>query len=107
MAGLQKRGGSFRIIFRFEGKQRSVTLGRVGRSEAEAKVGAVDLLLLRIRQRLIEVPAGVSIEEFVLTDGKARPPGPALRGSRRRNRSASRLSRSVPGSPLWRVDGAK
>lgn len=80
MAGLQERGGSFRIIFRFEGKQRSVTLGRVGRGEAEAKVGAVDLLLLRIRQRLIELPAGVSIEEFVLTDGKARPPVPALPG---------------------------
>src|SRR4051812_18550492 len=74
MAGLQERNGSFRALFRHAGKQYSVTLGRVTRQEAEAKAGAIDLLVLRIKQGLMAVPAGVTIEEFVLSEGKAQPP---------------------------------
>jgi hypothetical protein len=43
---------------------------RLGQDEAQAKVGAVNLLLLRIQQGLISVPAGVSIEEFLRQEGK-------------------------------------
>jgi hypothetical protein len=74
MAGLQERHGSFRAIFRYEGKQRSVTLGKVPRDETEAQAGAIDLLLLRIKQKLVAVPPGVTIEEFLLSDGRAQPP---------------------------------
>jgi integrase len=73
MACLQERNGSFRAIFRHEGRQRSVTLGRVSQGEAEAKAGAIDLILLRIRQRLLAVPDGVTLEEFLLSDGRAQP----------------------------------
>lgn len=75
MAGLQERNGSFRAIFRYLGKQRSVTLGKVSQQEAEAKAGAIDLLLLRIKQGLLVVPNGVTIEEFVLSEGEARAAG--------------------------------
>jgi hypothetical protein len=74
MAALQERNGSFRILFRFQGKLRTFTLGQVTRQEAEAKAGQVDLLLLRLRQKLIAVPAGVSIEEFPQQDGHVRRP---------------------------------
>jgi integrase len=74
MAALQERNGSFRVIFRYQGKQRSFTLGRVSRDEAEAKAGHVDLILLRIRQNLLAIPAGISIEEFLLSDGQVKPP---------------------------------
>ena len=46
MAGLQERNGSYRIIFRYRCKQRSITLGKVSLQEAEAYAGKVDLLLL-------------------------------------------------------------
>jgi hypothetical protein len=36
MAGPQERNDSYRIIFRYRGKQRTITLGKVGLQEAEA-----------------------------------------------------------------------
>src|SRR6267378_7262892 len=74
MAALQERNGSFRIIFRYQGKQRSFTIGEVGRAEAEAKAGAVDLILLRLKQQLISIPPGVYVEEFLFCDGQVKKP---------------------------------
>ena len=70
MASLQERNGSYRCIFRYRGKQHFVAIGRVSRDEAEAKSAQVEYLLLRLRQRLIELPPGVAIVEFVQFDGK-------------------------------------
>lgn len=74
MASLQERNESFRVIFRYLGKQHSFTLGRVSRQEAEAKAGQVDLILLRIEQNLVAVPDGVGIEEFLRNDGQFERP---------------------------------
>jgi hypothetical protein len=35
MAGLQERGGMYRVFFRFRGKQRTFPLGKVSKQEAE------------------------------------------------------------------------
>ncbi len=70
MASLQERGGSFRFIFRFHSKQHFVTIGKVSPEEARAKAALVDYLLLRLKQRLIALPAGVGIVEFLQHDGK-------------------------------------
>jgi hypothetical protein len=43
--------------------------------EAEAKSAQADYLLLRLDQRLIELPPGVDVVEFVRHDGK--PPAPS------------------------------
>jgi integrase len=74
MASLQQRNGSFRFIFRHRGKQHFVTIGKVSREEAEAKAGQVQYLLLRLKQRLIHLPAGVDIVDFVSNDGKPTNP---------------------------------
>jgi hypothetical protein len=37
MASLQQRGRSYRVIFRFRGKQRFVPIGKVSTEEAKAK----------------------------------------------------------------------
>jgi hypothetical protein len=37
MAGLQQRGGRYRIIFRNHGKQRTLPLGKISSREADAK----------------------------------------------------------------------
>jgi integrase len=71
MASLQERKGSFRVIFRYRGKQFFVRLGKVSRQEAENKAGQVDYLLMRLDQRLIELPPGMDIAEFVKADGQA------------------------------------
>jgi hypothetical protein len=76
MAGLQERGGSYRVFFRFRGKQQTFPLGKVSKQEAEAKSAQVDYLLLRLKQRLIELPPGVAITDFLQHDGK--PPDSAV-----------------------------
>lgn len=75
MASLQERRGTYRVIFRFHGKQHFVMIGKVSPDEAEAKAAQVDYLLMRLKQGLIELPPGVEIAEFVQHDGK--PPAPA------------------------------
>lgn len=72
---LQLRGDSYRVLFRYHGKQHSFLLGAVSETEAQAKAAQVDYLLLRLKQRLIELPAGVGIVDFVQYDGK--PPATA------------------------------
>src|SRR4051812_19122538 len=69
MAALQERNGSFRILFRHHGKQSAFKLGKVSREEAEATVGCVDLLLLRLGQRLISLPPGVDLVTFLRHGG--------------------------------------
>jgi integrase len=78
MAGLEERSGRYRIHFRYHGKQYAFTLGNVGETEARAKSAQVDYLLLRLKQRLIELPPGVDIVDFIEHDGK--PPLPAGTG---------------------------
>ena len=70
MATLQERNGSFRILFVYRGKRHTAALGKVPRDEAEATVGQFDLLLLRIKQNLIQVPPGDDISAFLLRGGK-------------------------------------
>ena len=36
MAGLQERSGSYRILFRYHGKQHTLTLGKVTQAEAKS-----------------------------------------------------------------------
>src|SRR3954470_19600821 len=71
MASLQQRNGSYRVIFTHLGKEHFVPVGKVSAEEAEAKAAQVEYLLLRLEQRLIELPPGTDIAEFVRFDGKA------------------------------------
>jgi hypothetical protein len=76
MASLHERTGTFRVIFRFHGKQHFASIGQVSKEEAEAKAAHVDYLLMRLKQGLIELPPGVGIVELVQHDGK--PPASAV-----------------------------
>jgi len=70
MAGLQNRNGSWRVIFRYQGKQHSFWIGQVGEKEAETVSGRVDYWLMRFKQNLVELPAGCDIVTFLEHDGK-------------------------------------
>lgn len=73
MAGLQFRNGSYRVLFRYQGKQHAFTLGEVSPDEADAKAAQVDYLLMRLKQRLAALPHGMSIIDYLQFDGKEPP----------------------------------
>ncbi len=81
MAGLQERGGSYRIIFRHHGKRHSLPVGKVDPSEAEAQV---DYLLMRLKQRLVSLPDGCDIVTFLRNDGKLSDARPVLPEAKRK-----------------------
>jgi integrase len=80
MASLQQKNGSWHCQFLFKKQRRTWVLGKVDETEAHACKGKAEYLLLRIRQNLITLPAGVDIVEFLACDGKPpdhyRPPTP-------------------------------
>lgn len=75
MASLQRRGQVFSCIFCWNGKRHWFKIGAVSEKEAEAKAAQVDYLLMRLKQRLVEVPPGIDLVDFIQHDGK--PPAPS------------------------------
>ena len=91
MAAIHERNGNFRVMFRYCGKQRNFTLGRVAEAEAKAKADQVEYLLMRLDQGLIALPPGADIVTFVrhdgtipATGGEARQDSPTLASLRDR-----------------------
>jgi hypothetical protein len=78
MASLQKRGGSYRVLFSWHGKLHSFTIGKVSPDEAAAKARQVDYLLMRLKQRLVHLPDGADIVAFVQFDGSPPAAVPTL-----------------------------
>jgi hypothetical protein len=56
--------------FPFEGKQQTLTVGEVTLIEARQWKAKAENLLMRVRQRMLEVPAGCTIKDFILHEGK-------------------------------------
>ncbi len=75
MATVQKKGNGWYCQFLYHGKRQTFTIGKVSDAEARAKTDQVGYLLLRLKQRLTQLPPGVSIIEFIRDDGTsiARP----------------------------------
>jgi integrase len=73
MASLLFKGDSYYCQFYYLGRRYTVTIGPVGKDEAEDFAGSAGQLLRRIKQRLIHVPAGVAITDFVVSSGKITP----------------------------------
>jgi len=73
MSALQFRNGSYRILFRYLGKQQAFSIGPVEQDEAKAKAGQVDLLLLRLSQRLAVIPPGMTVIDYLKFDGRPLP----------------------------------
>src|SRR3954449_2444314 len=75
MAWLQQRNGSWRVLFRYGGQQHTFLLGEVKEGEAETVCAKVDYWLMRLKQKLVHLPAGGDSVTFVQHD--ANPPEPA------------------------------
>jgi site-specific recombinase XerD len=70
MAALQLRNGGYRLLFQFNGKQHTYPVGPVSLAEARQWKSKVEHLLMRVKQNLLEVPPGCTINQFLQHDGK-------------------------------------
>ena len=70
MASLQKKGDSWHCQFLYKKQRRTWVIGAVEEIEANAIKAKVEYLLMRIKQRLIDVPSGMDIVDFLICDGK-------------------------------------
>lgn len=73
MAGLRKKGDSWYCEFRYQNQRYNFTIGEVPEEIAEATGKKVDLILYRLKQRLVEIPAGTSVIDFIQFEGKPAP----------------------------------
>jgi integrase len=73
MASLQKKGESWYCQFMYQRQRHTYTVGKVDDGEAKATAARIDYVLMRIRQRLLDVPAGMDIVTFIEHDGKPPP----------------------------------
>lgn len=69
MASIQERNGVIRILFRHSDKQHSLPVGKVGKNEAQHWKSRVEFWLMRLDQRLAEIPPGCSVIDFLQHDG--------------------------------------
>jgi integrase len=74
MASLEKRSNFFRVVFMYQGRRYSYSLGTGNRLDAEALRGGIEKTLMRIEQNLLKVPAGLDIVTFVKNDGQVVEP---------------------------------
>jgi site-specific recombinase XerD len=70
MATLQLRVESWRAIFRYQGQQHALTLGKLPEQQARLRLARIEEILLKIKQGWLEVPLGCPITEFIEHDGK-------------------------------------
>ena len=71
MAGVRKKGDSYYCTFRFQGRRYYFSIGNVTEEQAKAKGVEVDETLDLIERGRLQIPEGVSLEEFVSAGGKA------------------------------------
>ena len=70
MASLEKRGGSFRVVFRFGGVKFSRGLSTSNEKAALSAVAQLEDNLRRIELGVLAVPEGADIVAFLLSDGR-------------------------------------
>jgi hypothetical protein len=73
LASIQKRRDGWYCQFCYRGQRTTFAIGKVSEDEASAKSAQVDYLLMRPKQRLIELPGGAEIVGY---DGM--PPASAI-----------------------------
>jgi len=71
MASIEKRGNSYRVIFRYAGEKYARSLRTNSQRAANAGLARLEDYLPRIELGTLEVPDGVDIATFLLSDGRA------------------------------------
>ncbi|HYT95504.1 MAG TPA: hypothetical protein VEL76_42690 [Gemmataceae bacterium] len=103
MASLLFKDDSYYCQFYYLGRRFTVTIGEISKDEAEDFAGSVGQLLRRIKQKLIRVPAGVSITTLSSPAARSRLSKRLLPRLSLRRSLTSRRSLSTPtASGRWR-----
>jgi hypothetical protein len=68
MASVQRMNNFWYCQFGYRSNRRTFTLGSVNQTDANGKQNQVQYLLPRLKRRLIYVPLGIEIVEFVQHD---------------------------------------
>ena len=74
MASIEQRGRKYRITFRFEGVKYSRAIDAPNERAAERTVALLERNLELIKERLLAVPPGVDLVQFLLSDGRVAAP---------------------------------
>lgn len=74
MAFLEQRGKWYRIVFTLGGKRYSHSVHTYDKRVADAIRGGIDRTILQICQRLLVVPEGADVKEFILSSGQSMAP---------------------------------
>ena len=70
MASIEKRNGSWRVVFRYKREKRYYTVGEVDSADAAVYKASTEELLRLLKRNLIDIPAGCPIEDFMFHRGK-------------------------------------
>jgi integrase len=74
MASIEQRGSSFRLIFKYQGKRYTHSLGKSDSHTANMLCGALEKTLVQLQQRFIPMPEGIDVKEFILAGGVQKSP---------------------------------
>jgi integrase len=70
MASIECRNGSWRVIFRYKNEKRAFTVGEVTAADAAVYKASTEELLRLLNRKLVGLPSGCSIEDFMFHRGK-------------------------------------
>ena len=73
MASLERRGNSYRVVFRHAGRKYSHTLSTDDEAVATGLVGGIEKTLMLLNQKVLTVPDGVDLLSFVVGNGQVAP----------------------------------
>jgi integrase len=71
MAFAQKRGDWYRLVFSYGGKKYRSSLKTKSAEVADAVVGGVKRTIMMLKQGLLQIPAGMDVETFILSGGQS------------------------------------
>ena len=74
MAFVEKRGQWYRVVFRHAGARYTHTLKTKKRDLADSILGGVQKTLMLLQQRVLHLPEGADVLEFVLSGGQVQEP---------------------------------
>lgn len=70
MAAITKKGDSYYCTFRYQNRRHYFTIGKVTEKQAQAKGAEVDETVALMERGRLELPPGVTLEDFVANGGK-------------------------------------
>jgi integrase len=78
MASLERRNQTYRVVFMYAGRKYSYSLDTGDRDMAEALRGGVEKTLMLLDQKLLHLPEGANLVDFIRSGGQVEAPAPPV-----------------------------